>query len=46
MGNPKINYLMFIEDDMVQILEPYWGNDAFKKAKKFESKAKKNLEYK
>lgn len=46
MGNPKINYLMFIEDDMVQILEPYCGESAFKKAKKFESKANKNLEYK
>lgn len=40
MGNPKINYLMFIEDDMVQVLEPYYGRDSFKKAKSFESKAK------
>lgn len=46
MGNPKINYLMFIEDDMAQILESYWEDGAFKKAKKFESKANKNLENK
>lgn len=46
MGNPKINYLMFVEDDMVQILEPYCGGSAFRKAKKFESNAIAKLEVK
>ena len=35
---------MFIEDDMVQILEPYCGDGAFKNAKNFESKAIAKLE--
>lgn len=33
VGNPKINYLMFIENDMLKVLEDYWPNSAFKNAK-------------
>lgn len=44
VGNPKINYLMFIEDDMVKVLEDYWNKDAFKNAGSFKSKAIGNIE--
>lgn len=35
MGNPKINYLMFVDENMVIILENYWHKDAFKNAKNY-----------
>ena len=39
VGNPKINYLMFIEEDLVILLENYYPKGSFKNAKNFESNA-------
>lgn len=39
VGNPKINYLMFIEEDLVILLESYYPEGSFKNAKNFESNA-------
>lgn len=44
VGNPKINYLMFIEEDLVTLLEGYYPKDSFKNAKNFESNAIAKLE--
>lgn len=44
VGNPKINYLMFIEEDLVILLENYYPKDSFKNAKNFESNAIAKLE--
>lgn len=44
VGNPKINYLMFIEEDLVTLLEDYYPKDSFKNAKYFESNAIAKLE--
>ena len=44
VGNPKINYLMFIEEDLVTLLESYYPKDSFKNAKNFESNAIAKLE--
>lgn len=44
VGNPKINYLMFIEEDLVILLESYYPKDSFKNAKNFESNAIAKLE--
>lgn len=44
VGNPKINYLMFIEKDLVTLLEGYYPKDSFKNAKNFESNAIAKLE--
>lgn len=44
VGNPKINYLMFIEEDLVILLENYYPKGSFKNAKNFESNAITKLE--
>lgn len=44
VGNPKINYLMFIEEDLVILLESYYPEGSFKNAKNFESNAIAKLE--
>lgn len=44
VGNPKINYLMFIEEGLISLLESYYPKDAFKNAKYFESNAIARLE--
>lgn len=44
VGNPKINYLMFIEEGLISLLESYYPKDAFKNAKCFESNAIARLE--
>lgn len=44
VGNPKINYLMFIEEDLVILLENYYPKGSFKNAKNFESNAIAKLE--
>lgn len=44
VGNPKINYLMFIEEDLVILLESYYPKGSFKNAKNFESNAIAKLE--
>ncbi len=44
VGNPKINYLMFIEEDLVILLENYYPKGSFKNAKNFENNAIAKLE--
>jgi hypothetical protein len=44
VGNPKLNYLMFIEEDLITLLESYYPKDSFKNAKYFESNAVAKLE--
>lgn len=44
VGNPKINYLMFIEEDLVILLENYYPKGSFKNVKNFESNAIAKLE--
>lgn len=44
VGNPKLNYLMFIEEDLIILLEGYYPKDSFKNAKYFESNAVAKLE--
>ena len=44
VGNPKINYLMFIEEDLIILLENYYPKGSFKNAKNFESNAIAKLE--
>lgn len=44
VGNPKINYLMFIEEDLAILLEVYYPKDSFKNAKNFKSNAIAKLE--
>ena len=44
VGNPKINYLMFIEEDLSSLFEGYYPKDSFKNAKYFESNAIAKLE--
>ena len=46
VGNPKLNYLMFIEDDLIILLESYYPRGTFKNAKYFESNAIAKLEVK
>lgn len=33
VGNPKINYLMFVENAALEVLKDYWPNSAFENAK-------------
>lgn len=46
VGNPKLNYFMFIEDELVILLESYYPRGTFKDAKYFESNAVAKLEVK
>lgn len=45
VGNPKVNYLMFIEEDLITLLESYYPKDSFKNAKYFENIAIAKLEH-